>query len=219
MGAFAFDVYGTLFDPISVAATAGEIVPDAEAFTRLWRAKQLEYSWLLSLMGAYRDFGEVTHLALDHAIQAGGVVLDEVGRRRLMGAWLEVKPFADTVPGLERLRRHTLAVLSNGSPAMLQGLLEASGLAGYFQHVISVHRAGVYKPAPAAYALGPEALAVPASEIVFVSSNSFDVNGAAAFGLQVAWLNRYGAFLDPLGGQPRWQVASLLELADLVGEL
>ena len=209
---YIFDVYGTLLDPASTAEACRTLLPDPTSLVQLWRAKQLEYTWLRSLMGAYVDFWEVTGEALDYAATRHGLKLDAATREFVRESYYSLAAYSDSLPALERLRDRPLAVLSNGSPTMLERALENSGLRSFFQWVISADEARVYKPSPRVYVLGPERLGVNAEELLFVSSNAFDVLGARAFGYQVAWINRSNALLDPLGRGPDHQFKSLLDL-------
>ena len=198
--AVVFDAYGTLFDVHSVVAACREVTADPEALSQQWRAKQLEYTWLRALMGRYEDFWEVTRAALRFALRRLRVEASEAQVGRLMDAYLSLTAFPEVADTLRALRpRHTLAILSNGSSRMLRAAVESSGLAPYLQHVLSVDGLRTYKPDPAVYDLAPTTLGIPKNTIVFVSSNSFDVIGAKAFGFQVCWCNRAGAPLDELG--------------------
>ena len=209
---YVFDVYGTLLDPISVAEACRALLPDPTDLVVLWRAKQLEYTWLRSLMGAYVDFWEVTGEALDYAAARHGIRLDDAGRDSILQAYFRLAPYPDALPGIERLRGRPLAALSNGSPDMLERALSHSGLRSHFEWVISADEVRVYKPSPRVYVLGPERIGVNAEELLFVSSNAFDALGAKGFGYQVAWINRFGQLLDPIGRPPDYEIKSLLEL-------
>jgi 2-haloacid dehalogenase len=216
--AVVFDAYGTLFDVHSVMAACREVTSDPEALSLQWRAKQLEYTWLRSLMGRYEDFWEVTRAALRFALKRLKLEAGEAQIGRLMDAYLSLQPFPEVPAALRALRpRYTLAILSNGSPRMLQAAVESSGLGPYLQHVLSVDALRVYKPSPAVYELAPKTMGVPENTIVFVSSNAFDVIGAKAYGFQVCWCNRAGAPLDELGFAPDHTLRRLDELPKLLG--
>jgi 2-haloacid dehalogenase len=160
----------------------------------------------------------VTGDALDHALDTFGLVVDEHTRARLLGAWLDVKPYPEVRGALDRLgSRRRLAVLSNGSPDMLEAGLAAAGLRGRFDHVLSVDGVGVFKPHPSVYELAVKAFGLPAERILFVSSNGWDAFGARAFGMPVAWINRRGAPLERLGTPPNFVVPDLDGLAEAVG--
>ncbi|KRT65550.1 MAG: haloacid dehalogenase, type II, 2-haloacid dehalogenase [Candidatus Dadabacteria bacterium CSP1-2] len=202
MKGFVFDAYGTLFDINSVVEACKHITQDPEGFSKLWRAKQLEYTFLRSLMEKYKDFWEVTEDALIFAINSFGINASQIERKKLIETYLYLKPFVEVEDALEHLKNHELAVLSNGSPMMLNTLLENNGLKHYFRHILSADEVRTYKPSPKVYALVPKYLGIPKEEIFFVSSNSFDVVGAKAFGFKVCWINRSGTQLDELGMKP-----------------
>jgi 2-haloacid dehalogenase len=196
---YVFDAYGTLFDVHSVVEAGREITSDPATLSATWRQKQLEYTWLRSLMGVYADFWAVTEAALRYTIRRLGLTATDGQVRRLMDAYLSLACFPDVKPALGRLAGRPRAVLSNGAPAMLAAAVAASGLTTFLEHVISVDRVKTYKPSPRVYALGPETLGIPAGELLFVSSNGWDVAGAKAFGYQVAWCNRSRAPEEELG--------------------
>ncbi|MGH8971592.1 MAG: haloacid dehalogenase type II [Acidimicrobiia bacterium] len=217
--ALVFDLYGTLLEIASVGRAAAAVTDEPAAFVDLWRQKQLEYTWLRSLMGSYVDFWSVTGDALDYTLKRRGVEVDPGARERLLGAWLDVAPFPEVPDALARLAPRTLAVLSNGSPAMLEEGLAAGGLSKAITHVISVHELSIYKPHPSVYALAGRELGLPPERMLFVSSNPFDAAGARSFGLPVAWVNRAGAPMECLGVTPDLVVSDLAELAAAVSDL
>jgi 2-haloacid dehalogenase len=196
---YVFDAYGTLFDVHAVVEAGREITSDPAALSTTWRQKQLEYTWLRGLMGAYVDFWAVTEAALRYSIRRLGLSATEAQVRRLMEAYLTLACFPEVKALLARLAGRPRAVLSNGAPAMLAAAVAASGLTNLLEHVISVDRVKTYKPSPLVYALGTQTLGVAAGELLFVSSNGWDVAGAKAFGYQVAWCNRTGAPEEELG--------------------
>ncbi len=214
--AVVFDAYGTLFD---VAQPTRALLGDrADAVGQLWRRKQLEYSWLRSLMGRHADFARVTAEALDYALKAQGIA-DGGLAAKLGEAYLSLPAYGDAAAALTALRRtgRRTAILSNGSPAMLDPMVSRSGLAPLLDMVLSIEDAGVFKPHPRVYALACERLALPAEQIAFVSANGWDAAGAAAFGFTVAWLNRRGEPGDNLPERPAAAIASLAELPALFG--
>ena len=211
---YVFDAYGTLFDVHSVIEAGRAITADPEALSATWRQKQLEYTWLRALMGRYEDFWAVTEQALRYAVRRLGLRVSGPEIARLMEAYLTLAPFSDARRGLERLHGAPRAVLSNGAPRMLDAVVRSSGLAPLLDHVISVDAAKTYKPSPEAYALGPRVIGVPAAELLFVSSNAWDVAGAKAFGYRVAWCNRSGAPTEELGVGPDIVITNLDELPD-----
>ena len=199
---YVFDAYGTLFDVHSVAEAGRVITADPATLSALWRQKQLEYTWLRALMGTYVDFWAVTEGALRHTLRRLGLTPPAAEVRRLMDAYLSLACFPEVPAALERLTGRPRAVLSNGSPAMLAAAVASSGLGKYLDHVISVDAVRTYKPSPVVYALGPGTLGIPASDLLFVSSNPWDVAGAKAFGYQAAWCNRTDAPEEELGVRP-----------------
>jgi len=211
--AVAFDMYGTVVDVGAVADACKEVTADPVAFTSQWRTKQLEYTFLRTLMGKYQNFWKVSEQALEFTIQRFGLQLSPEQRKRLMEAWLYPSPYPDVPSVLPRLReRYPLAIFSNGSPKMLRTGLEHTGLRPCFRWVISVDAAKQYKPSPQVYQLAPRSMKLKKEEILFVSSNSFDVIGAKSFGFKVCWINRSGALLDPLGPRPDLVVKDFEEL-------
>ena len=211
---YVFDAYGTLFDVHSVVEVGREITADPMTLSVVWRQKQLEYTWLRSLMGRYEDFWIVTEAALRHAIRRLALTASEAQIRRLMDAYLSLACFPEVASALTRLHPRPRAILSNGSPRMLQAAVASSGLAGHLQHVLSVDAVKIYKPAPSVYALAPRALGLPASDLLFVSSNAWDVAGAKAFGYNVAWCNRGQAPAEELGLPADVVISRLDELPD-----
>jgi len=209
---YVFDAYGTLFDVHSVIDAGRAITSDPAALSVLWRQKQLEYTWLRALMGRYEDFWAVTEAALRHSVRRLGLRADDGQLARLMEAYLSLPCFAEVPAALERLAGRPRAILSNGSPRMLAAAVTASGLERHLQHVLSVDAVKTYKPSPAVYALAPRALGIPAAELLFVSSNAWDVAGAKSFGYQVAWCNRTGAPAEELGAAPDLVITRLDEL-------
>src|SRR6185369_10860828 len=195
--ALVFDAYGTLFDVHSVVRRCDNFWPGkGPALSLAWRAKQLEYTWLRSLMGCYRPFSEVTRDALAQACQALGLPLEPAQVETLMRDYLRLACFPEVPAALARLKGKKLAILSNGSPDMLGPLVEHCGLA--FEAVLSVDELGIYKPAPQVYALVLEKLNLKRENVGFVSSNCWDALGAKSFGFTVFWINRSGAPLDRL---------------------
>ena len=208
---YVFDAYGTLFDVHSIVDAGAAITPEPAALSLLWRQKQLEYTWLRSLMGRYEDFWAITEAALRYAVRRLDIAAGEAQIQALMNAYLRLACFPDVRDALARLAAPR-AILSNGAPKMLEAVVRSSGLAPLLDHVISVDRVRIYKPAAAVYALGPETLGIPADELLFVSSNAWDVAGAKAFGYRVAWCNRLGAPEEVLGLGADYVIPSLREL-------
>ncbi len=212
--AFLFDAYGTLFDVHSVVLRGGsEIAGNLQELSHLWRQKQLEYTWLRALMERYEDFWNVTEAALRSAVRQLSVQATDRQLELLMQAYLFPAAFAEVTSALQALKGSPLVILSNGSPGMLDSAVRSNGLESYFTDVISVDKVKTYKPSPRVYALGPQVLNVPVGEILFVSSNLWDVAGAKAFGFQVCWCNRSGAEMEDWGFAPDFVVTRLDQIA------
>jgi 2-haloacid dehalogenase len=214
VGACVFDAYGTLFDVHApVARVAARIGPNAEALSRLWRSKQLEYTWLRSLMRAHADFWQVTGEALDYAFAAHAIDDDGL-KSELMELYLRLDAYPDAVEALQQLKAggYATAILSNGSPAMLEAAVASAGLAAHLDHVISVEEAGIFKPAPRVYELAVYHTGVAAEAICFVSANTWDAQAAAHFGFQVARIDRFGLKDERIPGMPNALIKSLTEL-------
>jgi len=214
-----FDAYGTLFDVHSLVALCEQSWPGkGAALSQLWRAKQLEYTWQRSLMGRYENFARITEASLRYACLALGLPVDDERRRSLMGAYLELSTFPEVRDVLAALKasKLKLAILSNGSAAMLRPLVANAGLRGLIGTVISVDPRKIYKPAPAVYRLAVEKLRAPKTAIGFVSSNCWDACGAKSFGFRTFWINRVGAPVDELGAAPDHVIKSLDELPELL---
>jgi 2-haloacid dehalogenase len=219
--ALVFDAYGTLFDVHSVTALAETLAPGrGTALSQLWRTKQLEYTWLTSLMtspAAPRpDFAAVTAQALDFALAALGITLASGERIRLQGAYLTLAPFPDVPAALARLAPRPRWILSNGTLAMLKPLVRTTGLDAHLDGVLSVDAVGVYKPSPRVYRLAVERLRLPPARIGFVSSNGWDAIGAKAFGFTSFWINRASAPVDRHGPGPDRIISTLADLPPLL---
>jgi 2-haloacid dehalogenase len=235
--AVVFDAYGTLYDIQSVASVTEQVFPGyGEVITQIWRMKQLEYTWLRSLMQRYEDFSVVTRESLRYSLDALGLAHDETTLDRITDKYLHLDPYPDAKATLATLKDYQRAILSNGSTAMLEALVTNSGFAPLLAATLSVDAAGVFKPAPKTYALVEQKLGVKPSDVVFVSSNPFDVSGAKAFGFRVAWIERVTKAAlagetrnqkaigpltmfkatrlrpDPFGFDPDWTIGALSEL-------
>jgi 2-haloacid dehalogenase len=214
--AFVFDAYGTLFDVHSVVEVGRAVTSDPQALSMLWRQKQLEYTWLRTLMGRYEDFWAVTEAALRFALRRLGLAATEPQVNRLMDAYLTLAAFPEVGVALEALRGRPLGILSNGSPRMLAAAVRSSGLEGRLAHVLSVDEVKTYKPAPVVYALAPRAFGIPPGEMLFVSSNAWDIAGAKAAGFITCWCNRARAPMEELGLVPDYEVERLDQIHDAV---
>jgi len=240
--AVVFDAYGTLYDIQSVAAvTEGAFPGYGEIITQIWRIKQLEYTWLRSLMRRYEDFSVITRESLAYTLRCLGLKHDASAFDRIMDKYLHLDLYPDAMAALAAMRGRKLAILSNGSPEMLDALVRNSGLAGVLDATISVDPQKIFKPSREAYALIESTLGVAPDDVLFVSSNPWDACGAKAFGLKVAWIERvtpeamalacirndlvppltmFKAIrtqMDELGLQPDYRIRALAELPGLVG--
>jgi 2-haloacid dehalogenase len=239
--AVVFDAYGTLYDIQSVAAVTEEAFPGyGEIITQIWRIKQLEYTWLRSLMRRYEDLSVITRDSLAYTIRVLGLKHDAAAFERIMDRYLHLDLYPDVLATLGALKGRKLAILSNGSTGMLNALVRNSGLDRVLDATISIDSQTIFKPAPDAYTLIETTLGVPPAEVLFVSSNPLDACGAKSFGLNVAWIERvtpeamalacvksdlvapltmFKALrtqMDELGIQPDYRVHALSELPDLV---
>jgi 2-haloacid dehalogenase len=240
--AVVFDAYGTLYDIQSVAAVTEQAFPGyGEIVTQVWRIKQLEYTWLRSLMRRYQDFSVITRDSLAYTLRVVGLEHDGAAFERIMDKYLHLDLYPDAMAALAAMRGRKLAILSNGSSVMLNALVANSGLDRVLDATISIDSKKIFKPAPDAYALIESVLGVPPAEVLFVSSNPWDACGAKAFGLNVAWIERvtpqamalacvksdvvapltmFKALrtqMDELGLEPDYRIHALAELPDLVG--
>ena len=216
--ACVFDAYGTLFDFASAAASCRDVLGDkAGPLTALWRDKQLQYTWLRALQGRYVDFWQVTADALDYACDTLRIE-DSAVRARLLNLYRTLECFPEVPETLSALkaRGFTTAILSNGSPPMLQDAIANSRLEPLIDYVISVEEVGVFKPSPRVYQLALDRLGLTAEEISFQSSNAWDAYAASAFGMRVVWCNRYGQRHERLPGAPDREITSLAELPELL---
>ncbi len=216
--AAVFDAYGTLFDVASAAAAlAPELGDKAPALSQLWRQKQLEYSWLRTLMGAHADFWRVTADALDYAIEKLALPLGF--RPRLLELYFRLAPYPDARALLELCRSRGLktAILSNGSPEMLNAAVAGADFTSLLDAVLSIEEIGMFKPRPEVYRLAVERLGTPATQVLFVSANGWDVAGAAHFGFHAVWINRARDPVDRLPALPLAIIGSLAELPLAVG--
>jgi 2-haloacid dehalogenase len=239
--AVVFDAYGTLYDIQSVAYVTEQAFPGyGEIITQIWRIKQLEYTWLRSLMRRYEDFSVVTRESLAYTLRCLGLKHDADVFERIMEKYLHLDLYPDAAAALAAMQDRKLAILSNGSPAMLNALVQSSGLADVLDATISVDTQKIFKPSREAYALIESTLGMAPAEVLFVSSNPWDACGARAFGLKVAWIERVTpeamalAFakndvvppltmfkairtqMDELGLEPDYRIRALAELPKLV---
>jgi 2-haloacid dehalogenase len=219
ISALVFDAYGTIFDVHSVAALAEELFPGkGAALSAAWRSKQLEYTWLRSMMGRYEDFSRVTAAALEWSLESLNLEAGDSGRRALQEEYRKLAVFSEVRDALAALSAtKPLAILSNGHPDMLNAVVDHNGLRPLFRGgVLSVHPAKIFKPDASVYRLAEEQLGVTRTMLGFVSSNGWDAAGAKSFGFRAYWVNRGGAPVERLGVRPDAIVKGLDELAALV---
>lgn len=220
IAAVVFDAYGTLFDVYAVGATAEALYPGHGAqIAELWRVAQIDYTRLRTLCGQYIDFWQITSDALGFATAKLGLELTTKKREELLGAYERLRAFDENLDVLQALKSAglPLAILSNGTPQMLKSAIQAANMEGLFDHVLSVETVKKFKTAPEAYQLGPDAFGVPAKNILFVSSNGWDVCGATWFGYHSFWVNRAGNVLDHLGVSAHSEGRNLKEVARYLG--
>ncbi len=216
--ACVFDAYGTVFDFASAAARCSQLPGDKRAaLTALWRDKQLQYTWLRALQGRYADFWQVTGDALDFALESLGFA-EPVVRSALMDLYRSLEAFPEVPDVLRQLRQagYVTAILSNGSPSMLETAIASAGLDGLFDRVLSVDALGTFKTDPRVYRYCLDELDLRANEVSFQSSNAWDAHAASDFGLRVVWCNRYGQRRERLPGQPDLEVETLADLPRLL---
>ncbi len=216
--ACVFDAYGTLFDIHSpTAKIADELGEKSQSLSDLWRLKQLQYTWLRSLMGEYVEFWQVTGDGLDYALAAHGIDNPDI-RQRLMDLYLTIDAYPDAISTLTELRErgYATAILSNGSGKMLDAAVKSSGLEPLLDKVLSVEEVGIYKPDSRVYQLAVDHMEASPDQICFVSANSWDCSGSSNFGFQNAHVNRFGQPEENLPGEPRAIIKSLSELLPLL---
>lgn len=218
ISACVFDAYGTIFDFGSAAARCEAIPEDKRAaLTNLWRDKQLQYTWLRSLQGRYADFWQVTGEALDFTLDSLGLTTPTL-REQLMDLYLSLSAFPEVADTMLQLRNSgfVTAILSNGSPAMLEAAVRAAGLQDLLDAVLSADAVQVFKTHPRVYEYALQHLGVGAEQVSFQSSNAWDAFAASAFGMRVVWCNRYGQRRERLPGAPNHEIRSLAELPGLL---
>ena len=240
--AVVFDAYGTLYDIQSVAEITDRAFPGyGEIITQIWRLKQLEYTWLRSLMRRYEDFSIITRESLAYTLRCLGLKSDADVFERIMDKYMHLDLYPDAIVTLAALKDRKLAILSNGSTEMLNSLVRNTGLEHVLDATISIDSKKIFKPSPDAYTLIESHLGIPPADVLFVSSNPFDACGAKAFGLRVAWIERVTADvmatafvnndmvppltmfkairmqMDELGLEPDYRIRALADLPELVG--
>ncbi len=217
--AIIFDAYGTLFNVFSIGALAERLFPGkGAAVAELWRDKQIEYTRLRTLSNTYKPFWEVTQDALVFTCRKFGLDLTLDAQTQLMGQYAKLQAFPENLGVLQDLKARglKLAILSNGNPDMLNAAVQAAGMQDLFTQVLSVDSVQKFKTAPEAYQLGPDVLGIAARDSLFVSSNCWDVCGAAWFGYRTFWVNRANAPMEELGVTPNAQGRSLTDLREYI---
>ena len=221
-----FDAYGTLFD-VAAAARQAAAEPGGEKLAQIWpqlaedwRAKQLQYSWLRAVTGEHTDFWRVTQDGLDWALELRGLSADRALRERLLSLYWQLQAYPEVPQMLRRLKAAGIntAILSNGSPDMLQGAVQSASLAELLDDVLSVESVGVFKPAPQVYDMVLQRFGVAKHHVLFVSSNGWDAAAAASYGFVTAWVNRAGLPIDRLPGQPNHELQDLTDIPTLAGQ-
>jgi 2-haloacid dehalogenase len=217
--ACVFDAYGTLFDFAAAARGCQDVLgADLDKLTVLWRDKQLQYTWLRTIQRRHADFWQVTGDALDYALET--LKIDRPGLRdSLMDLYLKLDVFPEVPDVLRQLKAVGLktAILSNGTPKMLEAAVRNAGIYESLDAVLSVEEVGVYKPDSAVYRYAVDRLGIPPEQICFLSSNSWDAYAASVFGMRVVWCNRYGQRPERLPGRPDLEIRTLAQLPELVG--
>ena len=212
-----FDAYGTLFD-VNAAARIAANEPNREIFkdvwpsvSNIWRMKQLQYTWLRSMTGSYTDFWSITQNSLDFALEAHKLQNDLVLRERLLALYWELQPYSEVSQMLKELKKNGIktAILSNGSPEMLNGAVKSSNLYAVIDEIISVETVKIFKPSPLVYKQVEKIMECSKSDVLFVSSNGWDIAGAAGFGFKTAWVNRLQEPIDRLTHKPMHIVEDL----------
>ncbi len=219
IGACVFDAYGTLFDVNAAAQQCRDALGDrADELSALWRNRQLEYTWLRSLMQEYVEFWQVTGDGLDYALAALGIE-DDALRERLMDIYMRLDAYPEVKDVLTALKAGGIktAILSNGSPKMLASAVKNAGIEDVLDDTFSVDSIGVYKPHPSVYQMAADGLDVEAGRICFMSSNAWDAAAAANFGFRVVWVNRFGQPQERIPGDPEHEITTLEALPPLVG--
>jgi 2-haloacid dehalogenase len=218
--ACVFDAYGTLFDVAAAAAHCeDELGENAAALSALWRTKQLEYTWLRSLMNEYVDFWQITGDGLDYALETLGLDGDAALRDKLLNLYMKLDCFPEVPNVLKVLNAGGLkcAILSNGSPKMLNSAIENAGIPEQLVNSYSVDQLGIYKPSPRVYQMAVDDLGVSAEKISFMSSNAWDAAAAANFGFRVVWVNRFCQKRERLPGLSEHEIETLSDLPELLG--
>jgi len=215
--AIIFDAYGTLFDVNSAAEKCKERLGDKwEGFANYWRTTQLEYTWLRSLMKRHKDFWQITEDSLDKSMNFYNI--DNSMRSELLNLYKVLSPFTEVNDALKKLKQsnYKLAILSNGTPDLLNELVVSNQLKDIFDDIFSVEEVGIFKPDSKVYDLPINKYNIEKNEVLFLSANTWDVSGAGNYGYNTVWVNRNNNIFDKLDFEPNKQISNLLELLDLI---
>ena len=215
--AIIFDAYGTLFDVNSAAEKCKEKLGDKwEGFANYWRTTQLEYTWLRSLMRRHKDFWQITEDSLDKSMNFYNI--DNSMRSELLNLYKVLSPFTEVRDTLKKLKqsKYKLAILSNGTPDLLNELVVSNQLNDIFDDIFSVEEAGIFKPDSKVYDLPINKYNIEKNEVLFLSANTWDVSGAGNYGYNTVWVNRNNNIFDKLDFEPNQQISNLSELLDLI---
>ena len=215
--AIIFDAYGTLFDVNSAAEKCKSKIGEKwEDFANYWRTTQLEYTWLRSLMKRHKDFWQVTEDSLDKSMKA--YKIDSSMKNELLDLYKILSPFKEVPEVLKSLKQKNfkLAILSNGTPALLEQLVKSNNLENLFDDIFSIEKVGIYKPDSKVYDIPIKEYQISKNEVAFLSSNTWDVSGGGNYGYNSIWVNRNQNFFDNLDYNPRYKVKNLIELLQLI---
>ena len=215
--AFVFDAYGTLFDVNSAAAKCKEKLGSKwEGFANAWRTTQLEYTWLRSLMKKHRNFWEITEDSLDHTMETFKIKKEM--RNELLNLYIKLSPYPEVKKCLDGLKTKNvkIAILSNGTPDLLQGLVESNNIKNYFDDIFSIEAVGIYKPDSRVYEMPIKKYNCKPENVCFMSSNTWDVSGGGVFGYNSVWVNRLNKVFDKLSYRPKYVINNLEELLKII---
>ena len=215
--AIIFDAYGTLFDVNSAAEKCKDKIGDKwEPFANFWRTTQLEYTWLRSLMGRHKDFWQVTEDSLDKSMKAFNI--DSSMKNELLNLYKILSPYKEVSETLKALKekKFKLAILSNGTPSLLNELVKSNNLNNVFDDLFSIEEVGIYKPNSKVYDIPVQKYQIEKNEIAFLSANTWDVSGGGNYGYQSIWVNRNNNIFDNLDYEPQNQIKNLSELLNLI---
>ena len=215
--AIIFDAYGTLFDVNSAAEKCKSKIGDKwESFANYWRKTQLEYTWLRSLMGRHKDFWQITADSLDKSMQAFNI--DKAMKNELLDLYKILSPYPEVKETLEKLKekRYKLAILSNGTPALLNELVKSNGLQNLFDDIFSIEEVKIYKPSSKVYDMPVKKYSIKNEEVAFLSANTWDVSGGGNYGFTSIWVNRNKNIFDNLDYKPKNEISGLNQLIDIL---